>query len=102
MKRLAGLLLCLSGTVAFSHAQQSGKVPLNTLTAKEKKDGWKLLFDGKTTNGWHTYGSKAAGEAWSIQDGALHLNAAGGGDKKGHGDLVTDEEYDNYDLKLDW
>lgn len=79
-------------------------IPENKLTQKEKNNGWQLLFDGKSTNGWHTYGKPSAGKAWSVRDGALYLDAEG---KKNlasseSGDLVTNEEYDNFDLKLDW
>ena len=75
-----------------------------TLTKGEMKEGWHSLFDGKTTRGWHTYGSKTVGEAWKVDDGSLHLGVA---EKesfqvKGGGDIVTDEEFDNFDLKLEW
>jgi hypothetical protein len=76
----------------------------NTLTPKEKSEGWKLLFDGKSTDGWHTYGMPYAGKAWTVKEGAFYLNAETRkslGDKEG-GDLVTNEEYENFDLKLDW
>ena len=78
--------------------------PENTLSKKEKNNGWQLLFDGQSANGWHTYGMQSAGKAWSVKDGALYLDAEG---KKNlspgeGGDLVTNEEYDNFDLKLDW
>ncbi|HVZ57255.1 MAG TPA: DUF1080 domain-containing protein [Chitinophagaceae bacterium] len=74
----------------------------NTLTDQEKKDGWELLFDG-TTKGWHKYGDGAVGSSWKA-DSTLHLDAS----KKenwqvsGGGDIVTDEEFTNFDLKLDW
>ena len=70
----------------------------NTLTSAEKKTGWKLLFDGTTTQGWHTYGQPSANPRWTVQDGALTPNLA----DKGHGDLVTDRIYGNFDLKLEW
>jgi len=76
----------------------------NTLSKKEKNSGWQLLFDGHSTNGWHTYGKQIAGKAWSVNNGTIFLDAAA---KKNlasgeSGDLVTNEEYDNFDLKLDW
>src|ERR1700742_2744732 len=55
------------------------------------------LFDGKTTNGWHSYLKSGPG-AWKVVDGALQLDPAA----PGQGDLVTDSEYENYDLKLEW
>jgi len=69
----------------------------NTMTA-DAAGGWKSLFDGKTTTGWHTYGKSVAGPQWEVVDGALHLNKS----KGASGDLVTDGEYGNFDLKLEW
>ena len=85
-------------TVSSSFSQD------NTLTAKEKADGWKLLFDGKTFNGWHTYGKQTAGKAWHIQDGTFYLDAAAEKNlpDSEQGDLVTNGEYGNFELKLDW
>jgi len=57
-----------------------------------------LLFDGKTLAGWHTYGKDAPGSAWSIDSSAIHLKPVEGGG----GDLVTNEEYGDFDLKLEW
>ena len=75
------------------------KIPsgINDLSEKEKKDGWQLLFDGKTTKGWHAYGKSNAGDSWKVQNGAVTISEG----KEG-GDLVTDNEYSNYDLKLEW
>ncbi|MBS1567027.1 MAG: DUF1080 domain-containing protein [Bacteroidetes bacterium] len=71
----------------------------NTLTAAEKKEGWQLLFDGKTTKGWHTYNKPTAEEGWKVADGALYVDTA---TKTGRGDLTSDKEYTNFDLKIDW
>lgn len=70
----------------------------NTLTESEKNDGWISLFDGKTTNGWHTYNKEKAGSAWRVVDGALHLDPA----SKDWGDIVTSKEFTNFDLKAEW
>jgi hypothetical protein len=79
--------------ISFSLSAQT----LNKLTPKEKQDGYKLLFDGKNTDGWHVYLGTGAG-AWHAEHGALILDTAA----KGQGDLVTDKEYTNYELKIDW
>ena len=71
----------------------------NELTAKEKKQGWHLLFDGKTTTGWHTFQKPAAGPGWGVTDGALQLDPAV---KDGRGDIVTDSEYENFEFSIDW
>lgn len=70
---------------------------LNKLTPKEKHDGYQLLFNGKNTEGWHVYLGKDAG-AWHAEHGALVLDTAA----KEQGDLVTDKEYFNFELKIDW
>lgn len=75
---------------------------LNTLTEAEKSDGWELLFDGKTTNGWHGYNGQST-EAWRIEDCALEsVGTEGnyGSDKRA--DLTTDGEYTNFELTIDW
>ncbi len=78
----------------------------NQLTDAERKAGWKLLFDGKTTKGWHNYGKKTIGSSWKIADGALMLDVVarqdGGWQAQDGGDIVTDGEYENYELRLDW
>lgn len=55
------------------------------------------LFDGKTTNGWHLYLKSGPG-AWKVVDGALQLDPKA----EDQGDLVTDKEYENYELSLSW
>ncbi|MFV8465276.1 3-keto-disaccharide hydrolase [Flavobacterium sp. LB1P62] len=62
---------------------------------------FKPLFDGKTTKGWHTYGKTTVGTAWKIDGGILYLDPTAK-DKDQGGDLVTDKEYANFHLKLDW
>lgn len=80
------------------------ETPLNTLTPKEIAEGWKFLFDGTTTDGWHAYGSRSIGTAWKTVNGTLHLDADSKKEFKTNigGDIVTDEEYGNFELKLDW
>ncbi len=74
----------------------------NTPSEAEKVGGWKMLFDGKTTNGWHSFNKKTVSKKWTVQDGMLHLDpkAPGAGDE--NGDIVTDAEYANYELCLEW
>ena len=70
----------------------------STLTDAEKTAGWKLLFDGKTTAGWVAIGKTAfPDKGWSVVDGTLFHAKGGGG-----GDIVTAEQYDNFELMWDW
>ncbi len=73
----------------------------NMLTDDEQKDGWQLLFDGTSTKGWHTYGASSVGYAWGIADNSLHFDGALKKDTLGQ-DIVTDDEFENFHLKLDW
>ncbi|WP_348812513.1 3-keto-disaccharide hydrolase [Flavobacterium maritimum] len=63
--------------------------------------GFKSIFDGKTTTGWHNYGKTAVGSGWKVEDGVLHFDPTAAKDGQG-GDLVTDLEYTNFHLKLEW
>ncbi len=67
-------------------------------------DGWISLFDGKTTNGWHKFGGGPVGPAWKVADGVLYLDTTEKKDwqTKGGGDIATDDEFENFDLKLEW
>jgi hypothetical protein len=73
---------------------------IGSATAQSGKKGFTKLFDGKSTAGWHTYGQTTAGEKWKAEDGVLHFDPKSG--KTGGGDLVTDKEYSNFHLKIDW
>jgi hypothetical protein len=95
--RLALAAAVLLGLLAAGHA--ADKAAPNTLTDKEKDNGWKLLFDGKTTDGWHAYKGKEVGDKWKVIDGALVLDQKGG--KRG-GDIVTDGEYGDFELAIEW
>ncbi len=76
----------------------------STLTDQEKKEGWKLIFDGQTTTGWRNYGSDKIGAAWKVKDGALYLDTSNKKDWQtlGGGDIITDKEYENFELSLEW
>jgi hypothetical protein len=67
-------------------------------TTDNNQGGWKMLFDGKTTKGWHTYGKSTVNDRWKIADGALYIDST----VNEGGDIVTNNEYENYDLKLEW
>lgn len=74
-------------------AQVSKSTAPNTLTQEEKKDGWKLLFDGKTTKGWHGYNMKVFPDCWKIEDACLTMNSTGGHEDQ---DIITNSKYRNF------
>lgn len=67
----------------------------------QAQKGFKPLFDGKTTTGWHTYNKTNVGSGWQVQEDALHLDPKTKG-TDGGGDLVTDKEYKDFHLKYEW
>lgn len=70
----------------------------NTLTDTERAQGWRLLFDGQTTAGWRSFRAKTfPAKGWAVEDGCLrHLPKAGGGD------LVTVDQFDDYEFSFEW
>jgi len=75
----------------------------NTLTQQEIKDGWKLLFDGKTTNGWRGAKlNKFPESGWAIANGELTVQEAGGAESRNGGDIVTVDQYGSFELSVDF
>ena len=75
----------------------------NTLTDREKKDGWKLLWDGKTNAGWR--GAKLPSfpeKGWTIKDGVLIVAETGGGEAAAGGDIVTADQFENFELIVEF
>lgn len=75
----------------------------NTLTASEEKDGWHLLWDGTSTNGWR--GARLdhfPEKGWSIKNGELIVHKASGGESTNGGDIVTIRQYRNFMLSVDF
>lgn len=88
--------------VLFFSCKTSHKTSNTMMKEAKTVDKWQSLFDGKTFNGWHTYGNTPVGTAWKVSDGAIFLDAVS---KKGGalgGDLVTNEDFENFHLKLEW
>jgi hypothetical protein len=75
----------------------------NYLSPQERAQGWKLLFDGKTTQGWRGAGKDAfPSKGWHVKDGDLIVEAAKGAEAGNGGDIVTLDEYSTFELKLDF
>lgn len=94
---LALLFVFITGS-----ANPKGSPNDNTLTKKEKKAGWKLLFDGQTSAGWMNARTKTfPTSGWEIKDGTLTINPES---KKqgGGGDIVTVDKYRNFELIVDF
>lgn len=94
LRRKAMLLSILSFFI-FSNAHSQD----NQLTDKEKKDGWKLLFDGKSMSQWKKPNSDSfPSKGWTIENGVLFI---GGGGQSG-GDIITREQFDDFEFTADF
>lgn len=75
----------------------------NTISEREAREGWKLLWDGQTTNGWRGAKSDRFPEkGWSIENGILKVLKSGGAESANGGDIVTTRPYRNFMLKVDF
>jgi hypothetical protein len=77
------------GSCAVKNAQQD---------AVKTEKGFTPLFDGTSTKGWHKFNANGIGAGWKVADGTLYLDPAA----KDGGDIVTDEVFENFHLKLEW
>ena len=75
----------------------------NTISEYEKKNGWKLLFDGKSTKGWRgAYKEKFPEKGWEVKEGELCVLASTGAESTNGGDIVTLEEFVDFELVADF
>ncbi len=118
MKKLFSFLL--AGTFVVAISCQSGQkkaekadeksaaveevAALNELTQAEIDEGWVLLFDGKTSNGWRGNNRPDFPSGWEVADGTLHCIGTGTGEAgaENGGDIITTKEFSNFRLKFDW
>jgi hypothetical protein len=90
--------LALGCLLASAPLLPAAEPPLNTLSEAERKDGWKLLFDGQSLKGWRGFKkAEAPAQGWKIKDGVLTCVAGGKG-----GDLVSEEQFDNFEFAWEW
>jgi hypothetical protein len=85
--------VALAAALAMLGATMTAQMPM--LTAQEKSEGWKLLFDGKSLAGWRSYKSEKPPTGWRAANGELSRDGEGG-------DLMTAEQYGDFDLRFEW
>lgn len=90
-----------SGTQA---SEASSAAAPNTLSEQEKADGWELLFDGKTLDGWKRFNRDTIGPLWSVVDGSIKCDGEGLGEGSGDmgGSLVTTRQFGNFELAFEY
>jgi Domain of Unknown Function (DUF1080) len=118
MKRIISIFIVLGLFLAFASVHsckpaaqkadstkvQTAAVEMNTLTDKEKAEGWVLLFDGKTATGWRGYNKPSMPDSgWVVENGTLRCVASGKGEAGGKGgDIVFDKKFKNFELSVEW
>ncbi len=103
MKKIITIMALSTTLLSCNEIKSEGKSTENA--NKEKTDsGWVSLFDGKSLKGWHNYGKTTVGEAWKIEGETFYLDTTKkeGWQTVAGGDIVTDEEFENFHLQLDW
>jgi hypothetical protein len=86
---------CSPGSQPNADAPAAEATSMNAQSAREPADGWRPLFDGRTTAGWHAFGGGAPGAGWQVLDGSLTRAGEAG-------DILTDEEFGSFELELEW
>ena len=85
------------------HAKTTAGVNANSLTPEEKVAGWRLLWDGKTADGWRSAKSENfPAKGWSIKDGVLTVHDNKGEESAGGGDIITKERFSEFELVADF
>ena len=93
--------LLIGASLCFAFFSFQPKQKENTLSAAEKKQGWILLFDGKTMDGWRIYKNKTA-TSWDVANGELHAKGSVTDKTDKRSDIITTDQYDNFELSIDW
>ncbi|MEY3897319.1 MAG: hypothetical protein RLZZ214_2840 [Verrucomicrobiota bacterium] len=82
---------------------QEVTAPQNTLSAEETAAGWKLLWDGKTSEGWRSAkGPDFPKAGWKIENGELVINETGGAESAAAGDIITKAKFSDFELSVDF
>jgi len=109
MKRFRRPLLvaacaAVAGLAAFRPRPLASPPPApNTLTAQERRAGWRLLFDGQSPAGWHSaHGPAFPARGWRVANGTLTTLAADGREAANGGDIITDSTYRAFDFSFDF
>ncbi len=93
----SGKVLCQNPLKLYAELD-TNSMP-NTLAKKERKNGWKLLFNGKTTDGWHGYNLNISPECWAVENGTMTAKSTGGAEDL---DIVTNKSYKNFAFAIDY
>lgn len=95
------IVLMIVVVCAMALSAQDKGAP-NTLSKAEKAAGWRLLFDGKTLTGWRGFHSDKVPGGWAVEDGCIMKLQAKGEMGQAGGDLITADQFDNFEFAIEW
>jgi len=101
LKLLVSLLLIVCLSLITACGQKKVAEP-NTLTAAEKKAGWRLLFDGRTLEGWRGFHKETVPAGWAVEDGCIKKVPGRGELGQAGGDMITIDQFDNFEFSIEW
>lgn len=93
--RASTLILLCALTACSTASREAGMTAPNQLSAQEQREGFRLLFDGRTLSGWRGYGQTSMPEGWQVVDGAITRTGA-------TRDIITTDQFTDFDLRLEW
>jgi hypothetical protein len=113
MKKISSVLSCIVAVGALAACGGGAATPGYTVLDKPAidlstlpvdSDGYIVLFDGQTFNGWRGYGKDHVPGKWVIEDGCIKFNGSGGGEAQeaDGGDLIFNHKFKNFELLLEW
>jgi Domain of Unknown Function (DUF1080) len=90
-------------SIAAAPAPETAPLSNNVLTEAEQKAGWTLLFDGQSLGQWRgAYLDSLPNKGWRVENGEIIVNASGGAESTHGGDIVTKEQYDNFEFQAEF
>jgi hypothetical protein len=94
------LILAIAGFSFKTEPRKSSchETPGSVLQPQDE-EGWKILFDGKTTNGWRNFKGNGVNEDWYVENGSLIVQGKGG---NMGGDIITEEQFADFELIVEW
>jgi hypothetical protein len=95
--KIALIVICLACLAACDR-----NAPNDEILSQQSPAEWKALFNGKNLEGWRSYGETEPNPAWIVEDGAIVLDADENTTSTTGGDLITDDQYENFELELEW
>jgi hypothetical protein len=91
----------MESTIDSTAIQKTEPVQRMQLTEAQKAEGWKILFDGQSLNGWRMFKNEP-NNSWEVIDGTLHCKPFDEEKENLRSDLITNDQYDNFELSLEW